>query len=110
VYIDDEEPLCRIFQHLLRLEQFAVHTFVDPEEALAFVNANDVAVVVCDYKMPNLTGVDLLDRIDDDVPFYLITGDLQVKERARTWRRVTGVLSKPVDAHVLLEVVARHAR
>ena len=44
----------------------------DPEEALAYLRANDVDVVFLDIQMPGLTGFDLLQRLDRD-PLVVFT-------------------------------------
>src|SRR5688572_1024701 len=44
----------------------------DPEAALAFLQANDVDVLFLDIQMPELTGFELLARLERD-PFVVFT-------------------------------------
>lgn len=108
VYVDDEPLLCKAFSSILRQEQIPVETFTQAGDALDFIRRNDVAVVVCDYRMPGLTGLELLERLDKDVPFYLVTGDLEIEQLATGRARVNGVLTKPFAPNLLLELARRH--
>lgn len=105
VYIDDEVPLCRIFDMVLTARGIPIVTFSDAEAALAFLNANDAAVVFCDLRMPTMSGLDVLARLPRPVPFFLISGDLS-PTRA-TAAGVTGTLTKPFMAEELIEIVER---
>jgi two-component system C4-dicarboxylate transport response regulator DctD len=108
VYVDDEPLLCKAFSAILRQAQIPVGTFTQAGDALHFIRGNDVGVVVCDYRMPGLTGLELLERLDKDVPFYLVTGDLEIEQLASGRARVSGVLTKPFAPNLLLEIARRH--
>lgn len=105
VYVDDEQLLCRVFHTVLRRTGLPVHTFTDPNEALAFIRENRVCVIVCDYRMPQMTGLELLDRIEADVPFILVSGDLGVTRWTEGNPRVRGVLTKPFRPEHLLDLI-----
>lgn len=110
VYIDDEAVLCRATRMVFELLEppIAFETFADPALAIDFIRAHDVAIVICDYRMPKLSGLDVLARIDRQVPFYLLSGDLDVSRWADTNPRVTGVLAKPCRPERLIEVIRSH--
>ena len=82
VYIDDEEDLCDVFS--LRFERHGakIECFSNPIEGVAFINSNDVAVVFSDYRMPKMNGIDVLNAIEKEIPFYIITGELVPEDAA----------------------------
>jgi PAS domain S-box-containing protein len=58
-------------------EDFVVETVNDPREGLEYLAEADVDCVVCDYDMPGLNGLDVLERVRDQdpkLPFILFTG------------------------------------
>ena len=105
VYVDDEPLLCRVFQTVLERTGLPVHTSTDPNDALAFIHANEVCLIVSDFRMPQMTGLELLDRIEADVPFIMVSGDLGVSRWTEGNPRVLDVLTKPFRPERLLEVV-----
>ena len=107
VYIDDEPPLCRACEMILGARGFAVVTFSDPDEAVVYLNAHDVAVVFCDFRMANTNGLAVLAKMTRPAPFYLVSGALAADRWARE-PGVTGVLSKPFPMEELIEIANRH--
>ncbi|WP_235853515.1 response regulator [Halosimplex salinum] len=84
---DDPELTALAGAYLGQLEDVAVRTASDPEDALARLDET-VDCVVSDYEMPVMDGLALLDAVRSsypDVPFVLFTGvgDESVAERAR---------------------------
>jgi two-component system probable response regulator PhcQ len=106
VYVDDEPALCRIVARVLARTGARVHTFTDPREALAFLQTTVVDAVISDYRMPEMTGIELLQQLARDVPFFIISGDLWILDEVGHIPRVTGVLQKPVRPEELLAVIA----
>ena len=82
-------------------------TFTDPVAAVAYLNAHDAVVVFCDYRMPAMSGLEVLARLRRPVPFYLISGDLW-PSGAVAAPGVTGTLAKPFPAEQLIEIVERY--
>ena len=72
--VDDErlavQRLTRLLQETGRVQVAGSTT--DPEEALRFLQANDVDVLFLDIQMPVVTGFELLERLDRD-PFVIFT-------------------------------------
>ncbi|MFM7769090.1 MAG: response regulator, partial [Bacteroidota bacterium] len=57
LYLDDEEQNLIAFKALFRRE-FEVFTTTSPQEAVAYLNTNEVPVILSDQKMPELSGVE----------------------------------------------------
>ena len=60
VLSDNEKALAGIREQLFRELGRRLHTFKSGQEAAAFVRGNDVDLVICDNRMPDLQGVSLL--------------------------------------------------
>lgn len=105
VFIDDEPALCRVFTRVLaRLD--TVVAFSDPRAAVAHLAGHAAAVVVCDYRMPGLTGFDVLREVRPGTPFVMISGDLDAADFARpAVAGVSAFLSKPLRPDDLLSIV-----
>jgi len=57
---------------------FKVHTAESGEAAMVWLFTNDVDVIVSDYRMPEMTGIELLRSLRDQnirIPFILFTDD-----------------------------------
>ena len=105
VFVDDEPLLCRALTLTLKQLGRAVLTFTDPREAVAHLATSErPAVVICDYRMPGLTGLEVLALLPTGIPFILISGDLAVGESAQL-ARVTAFISKPFKPETLLAAV-----
>ncbi|MFC7198111.1 PAS domain S-box protein [Halospeciosus flavus] len=81
LHIDDDSSFADLVATFLEREHeaFTVHTETDPRDALAVLETSERSVdcVVCDYDMPGLDGLDVLERVRDthpDLPFILYTG------------------------------------
>lgn len=79
----------------------------DGREALDFLGAADdmVDVVLCDWTMPRLTGLEVLKQlrtVDGEMPFIMVTGthDLAAVTAAKA-AGVTSFIAKPFSKEVL---------
>ncbi len=84
--------------------------FTDPVEALAWCRGNQPEIVITDYEMPRLTGIDLIRELrrqpqTREIPIMMLTGssDRVVRYQALELG-ANDFLTKPIDA---LEVKAR---
>ncbi|MCA8942259.1 MAG: response regulator [Planctomycetes bacterium] len=106
VYIDDESDICAVVDATLRHAGIRVSTHTDPTAALADIHGDAPALVLCDYRMPGMSGLALLHRIESDVPFALISGDLEIHDIEEP--RVVDVLRKPLRPEDLITFVQRY--
>jgi FixJ family two-component response regulator len=97
--VDDDLDVLGSLQFLLETDGFDVRTFKSGA-ALLKDDASDADCFVIDYKMPNMNGLDLVNRLrnrDISAPIILITGDPDehISEKAAT-AGVRHVLRKPL--------------
>jgi PAS domain S-box-containing protein len=79
LYVEDELPFAIITKKLLEEVNSLVNIdmFTSPIEALNSFTVSDYDIVLSDYEMPELNGIQLLKeirKIDSSVPFILFTG------------------------------------
>jgi two-component system NtrC family response regulator len=66
--IDDEEKLRALLARILRSEGFEVLEAADCKSGLKSVEQNDPDVILCDVKLPDGSGVDMVSRIKQKKP------------------------------------------
>lgn len=78
VLVDDEDMVLSSLQSFLELEtDYNLKTFTSPEAALDYTLAGPVDVVVSDFLMPGMNGIELLSLIREKhphAPRILLTG------------------------------------
>lgn len=104
--VDDEALICSALRRTLRSSGFAIHTFTSPLEALDFARGNEVHVVLSDFRMPDMNGVEFLKRMRDIHPLaqrVMLTGyaDPRAVEEAVNHSEVFRFVSKPWDDQAL---------
>lgn len=75
--VDDEEIHLRSVDKALRLNNYKTLTYTSPETALAGYDPEKVDVVVTDFKMPQMTGIELLKALkkrNPEVYVVIMTG------------------------------------
>ena len=107
--IDDELALVRAYARALGAEGFHVLTATDGATAELLFRSTGVDAVVSDISMPGLDGIDLLQilhRLDPDVPVILATGERGEERRQRAVNAgALMFLVKPVDLRALGQIV-----
>lgn len=112
--VDDFSTMRRIVKNILRDLEFK--NILEAEDGMAAVSvlkAQKVDVIVSDWNMPKMTGLDLLKfvRSDDtlkNLPFLMITAESQ-KENvvAAVKAKVSNYIVKPFTAETLGEKLAK---
>jgi two-component system response regulator FixJ len=98
--VDDDSDVLGSLQFLLETDGFDVRTFKSGAALLNDGASDDADCFVIDYKMPNMNGLDLVNRLRGraiSAPIILITGDPDehIPEKAAT-AGVRHVLRKPL--------------
>lgn len=114
--VDDEPAIRALIVRLLRKREFDVMEAESGDEAMKLLLDNDVALVLCDVRMPGMTGFELYERVSAAAgatvpPFIFMTGDRAAAEEALNGAEV---LAKPFTVLELDQALAavqrqRHA-
>lgn len=81
--VDDEEYVINSIVRLLRYEGYIILSARDSSQALALLSKNRVDLVISDYKMPQMSGLELLievRRLYPETMRVILTGYADMKE------------------------------
>lgn len=113
--VDDDPLMCEVLAAMLASD-YEVVAFTSPRAALAAMLEGDAELILCDVMMPDLSGIDLYERLARERPelidrFIFLTGGA-FTERARIFlRRIDRpVIAKPFTRHQLFEVIQQTLR
>ena len=110
--VEDEHAALEVLSLLLAQEGYHVREASDGEEALALLEEQRPDLVITDYWMPRLDGVDLCRRMEADprwrdIPVIMMSASVFDGERPR---QVVAFLSKPLLFSNLVAAVTRALR
>jgi DNA-binding NtrC family response regulator len=78
IIVDDEEMVLTSLKSFLDLEtEYTVQTFTSAKDALAYIQENEIDLVVSDYLMPEMDGITFLANVRElrpEVPRIILTG------------------------------------
>ncbi len=109
--VDDEAHILHVVSLKLQNAGFAVLTANDGEEALEAAASAQVDMMITDFQMPGISGVELARRIHGEpgrknLPVMLLTAHGLALEQVELARAgITATLSKPFSPRELLEKV-----
>jgi putative nucleotidyltransferase with HDIG domain len=108
--VDDEAPIRQSLKRLLRRFPIEVVTTESPHEAIGILSEREVAVVVTDYMMPGMNGIELLTLIRQRWPkvvSIMITAcsDVRLAAEAVNQRLIRAFITKPWDLSELREQI-----
>src|SRR3546814_15757155 len=63
--VDDSKVIRKVARHILESMAFAVEEAADGQEALTFCRANRPAVILLDWNMPVMSGMEFLGAFND---------------------------------------------
>ena len=72
--VDDEKDIINLFSEYLSSNGFNTISFQNPIEALEYFyqNKNNCSLVISDYKMPQMSGIDFIEKIREKDTEYRI--------------------------------------
>lgn len=108
--VDDEQPILRSLMRLLAFEPYELASASCAEEALAHLRAAETAVILSDYDLGGVGGVELLREargVTPDTSRILFSGhiDLELLRRAVNGGEVYRFVTKPWNDDELLQAV-----
>jgi len=105
--VDDEQPVRRALQRLLRASGFDVRLFATGSDFMSHLEGIDC--VILDLHLPGMSGFEVQEALTErgaSVPVVVLTGNDTPANRARSLANgAHAYLCKPVDDKVLLEAL-----
>jgi two-component system response regulator AtoC len=109
--VDDEANIVNLVVDLLQDEGYKVRSALNGEAALDAIAQQMPAMILMDMYMPQMTGVMLLEHLQQrgifDIPVVLMTASPRAAEQFAGAYAVD-YLAKPFDIDQILECVARY--
>jgi len=107
--VDDDEDIVNLFTDLLRESGYDVYGFTNPLVLLDHIHHhnNKFRLVLIDYKMPQITGYELANKITDinsRIEMVLITAANDIENNNLHLE----LILKPLRMHQLLQIVAKY--
>ena len=111
LYVDDEENNLISFKATFRIK-YQVYTAISGDEAIKIMESKPVDVIITDQRMPNMTGVEFLEKIIERFPDpmrILLTGyaDMSAVVDAVNKGKIFHYLAKPWNEQELDMTIER---
>ncbi|MBC7414690.1 MAG: response regulator [Herminiimonas sp.] len=110
--VDDSLPMRRIISAALEGQEFgSIVPVANGVQACEKICTMDIGLVICDYKMPLMSGLDLLEWTRGSsrfkhMPFILVTSEAsQASVATATQLGVSGYVVKPIDKKLLINKI-----
>jgi DNA-binding NtrC family response regulator len=106
---DDDQAIRELISAYLMRSGYEVDTAKDGADAWKALNEVSYYLLITDYTMPRVTGVELINMLrskDMNLPVILMSGTMPTEELKRyPWLRVDATLDKPFTPEELLDAV-----
>ncbi len=107
--IDDQKGIRNTLKDILEYENHEVVLAENGEEGLSFHAENSFDVILCDIKMPNMDGIEVLEKIiasEKDTPVVMISGHGNIDTAVEAIKKgAYDFIEKPLDLNRLLITV-----
>ncbi len=110
VVVDDNRNFLRVVSYQLRDLGFEVFETVSAEEAISQVQEESPSLVITDLRMPEMDGLELLDRLlvlDPGLPVIVLTAHGTIEQAVEATRKgAFDFLTKPFEVAELKQTIA----
>ncbi len=86
--VEDEKPLCLLYEEELSREGYEITAVTDAEAALAQLGQKAFDLIITDIRMPGKNGIELITQImglRKDIPIIINSAYQSYKEDFMTW-------------------------
>ena len=110
LFVDDEPNILRGLQRLTRSQRrlWDMQFYETGAKALNEMETSHVDVVVCDMRMPEMNGADLLEKVSQQFPHIIriiLSGEAKRDQTYRTIGRSHRFVAKPCEADTLISAI-----
>ncbi len=107
--IDDERSIRNSLKDILTFESHSVDLAADGKEGLDFAGNNTYDIIFCDIKMPQMDGLEVLDKLhktQPEVPVVMISGHGTIDTAVEAIKKgAFDFISKPMDLNRIMVTV-----
>lgn len=106
--IDDERSIRNSLREILEFEKYKVDEANDGDEALQKIEETLYDIILCDIKMPNTDGIEVLEKglKITEAPFIMISGHGNIETAVDSLKKgAYDYLEKPLDLNRLLVTI-----
>lgn len=107
--IDDDKDLCKVLSTFLKKKEYEVEVAHTGEDGLKILREREFDLVLCDYRLPDMTGVETLRKIkviNPKAAVVIITGYSDVRTAVETFKYgASDYVTKPLYPDELLVTV-----
>lgn len=112
LFLDDEPNILKALRRIFFEDEYIIETFENGEDALDFLEMNDVELIISDQRMPEMTGTEFLAKareLKPDVIRIILTGyaDLDAAVDAINDGQIYKFIFKPWNDEELRSTVHR---
>jgi len=104
--IDDERSIRNSLKDILQYENYEVALAENGPQGIALVEKNVYDIILCDIKMPEMDGIEVLDKIhklSPDTPVVMISGHGNIDTAVESIKKgAFDFIEKPLDLNRLL--------
>lgn len=108
--VDDDIRVLRAMKRLMLFERWEVFHVLNADEALEILEKSSFDLVITDFRMPGMNGIELSDILKEKfpaLPVILLTAYAEKKLvlKAFSNRTIVDIITKPWDEEVLLDKI-----
>ncbi|MHC4943429.1 MAG: response regulator [Planctomycetota bacterium] len=109
--VDDDFHICKVLSLKLKNANFEVVTAANGLEALDALQNTTPSLMITDYSMPEMTGLELVGQVREhenlrDIPIIMLTARGQTVEEAEGDKpKINALMSKPFSPREVLQKV-----
>lgn len=111
MFIDDDPDIRQAIAQTMALEDIRVECFADGRSCLKAVTPDFAGVVLTDYNMPGMDGLEVLQavlQVDDSIPVIILTGQGDISTAVTAMQLgAYDFIEKPFDHDELIELLRR---
>ena len=111
LYVEDDADARRLLRFLLESEGYQIKTCKTSEEGLETARQTNFSVIILDYYLPNINGVEICREIrtyDQETPIIFYSGAAYHKDKEKGLAAgAQAYLVKPNDFDKIIETIAQ---